>query len=282
MKFEEKETQLLSLFHIHETYVPDRLKEYLHSEKKTEKIAGLKMSSIKTISETGIAQGTKFDLVPLDRMEKEYFEVNAAQIVSCICIHDDYRCLFLQLTNDTPVDGYVKGSITYPQGHCRWDTGLINRVPKNDDESYTLKTPEFVQLLRAAAFREFTEEVKLRDYYQNMEFCNIVSDKLNRCNATTGDVVPVYINKPGSIGRHIGFIFEVAFPGNDLVQYEKILSTNEPEKHNVFCFTYDQLLTTIGRVDLICPWVSYSFQKIPFFRSKFIQPYLHKNKKKDC
>lgn len=285
MKQIDKETQLYSLFHEGFDRIPTKISDHLLATGTHELIMGIPFDDVSRIlNGLVLTNGVGIPIKPikLDRKVSEVFNHDAAQAIASVCIHDDHRVVLLQLTKDTIIDNYVKGTLTYPQGHCEWDKTLDTKLAFDSNSQGTergtriMSSMAFRDYIIENAFREATEELKINDHYGNFDFWAKVDEIMKRCRPS--DICPIYIEKPGSMSRHICFLVDVAFPGNSLDPYiEMGITTNEPNKHNVLVVGYEGLLESVGRIDMICPWVAYSFRQIPFFKSTFIEHYLRKN-----
>ena len=129
----EAEARILSFFQIKKA--PPHIGEYLQSKSNGETVLAMPRETALQIASRGIQEGLSFQAIPLDRAQGEYYS-DAVQIIAVACIHDDEEVFLLALKNDTRIDGYTKGSLTYPQGHCVFDRDVVKKCIINDSLVY--------------------------------------------------------------------------------------------------------------------------------------------------
>lgn len=265
----EAEARILSFFGLRE--IPRYISDYLAEKDNGEIVLGMDHCIASRFMQIGMSDSIGFSPLALNRAEDEYYSTGV-QAVAAACIHDDTTVLMLRLNQDSRTDGYRKGTLTYPQGHCTHTREVLKRAIITDGKRILKLTP-FMDILRDNAYREVSEELKTVDDYAGYSFWSEVSDKIRYAHPQR-DVFPVYIDKPGSLSSHIGFIFDVTFQGNILREkYAPVITSREPDKHEVVLVDMNGLLQSVDRADQICPWVAYSFSKIPFYRTTFIASY---------
>lgn len=259
--------QLYSMFarkhHNLINYTPYDVKA-LAASTKTEKVIGINEMTLKQLQNYKVLASSvvKVPVFPLNRGIDEFFG-DHYQLVCAACIHDRNTTLLLKLATDTSVDHYKKGTLTYVQGHCKFDGSFEKELHDGMIGAHFL-----IDKLREDAYREITEEIKVEDYYANLRFMNELKERLYTARLENS-LYPIYINGAGTTGRHLCMLFDI-----DMTQtcYEDIkgeIVSNEPDKHSVVIASY-QDLAVLDRVDTICPWVQYSFGELPFYNDTFI------------
>ena len=204
----------------------------------------------------------------LNRGIDEHFGDNI-QLITAVCIHDETSFLGLRLTDDTTIDGYVPGTITYPQGHCTWNKSFQDMaMPHSQRWTYL----SLIAKAKDDAFREIQEELFIEDDYYRAEFMMSLHHRLFY-HPTSARPYPIYVNKSGTTRRHLCILFDVDMSNTIFSTMKEYIDSNEPQKHSVAIMTFDDLLK-LERVDMICPWVAASFSKIPFFHSSFLKGHL--------
>lgn len=215
------------------------------------------------------------DLNHTDRGVSEYFG-DFIQIIGAVCIHDSKNVLMLELTHDVPiVDGYVKGTLTYPQGHIRYDRD----VSKMMVEPNKIALNALFKKVRQDAFREVTEEIFISVPSLNHEFSTLMKQKI--VEPIDATLYPIYINRPGSTDRHVCILFDVDLSGTTFDGNLELIESNEPTKHMVKVMNYKDMID-LYRVDTICPWVAKSFSMLPFYQTTFIEDYLVESRRKSA
>lgn len=266
----EAEARILSFFQIKKA--PPHIGEYLQSKSNGETVLAMPRETALQIASRGIQEGLSFQAIPLDRAQGEYYS-DAVQIIAVACIHDDEEVFLLALKNDTRIDGYTKGSLTYPQGHCVFDRDVVKKCIINEKNERILYLNPFIDILKENTFREVSEELESADDYKGYSFWYAVADKIKYANPFR-DIYPVYIDRPGSMCKHIGFVFDVAFPGKAFLnEYLGVAKSKEPDKHELIVADMMCMLNSVDRADKICPWVAQTFSRIPFFQSTFLDYY---------
>ena len=268
----EKEAQFFSLFHKRGEsiyWIPEKLKNYLNESGSDEKIIGLEKADYQSILNGGTFPKS---LAPIcmDRKIMEYFSCMTLQVIAAVCIHSSSQVLLLQLTKDTKIDGYTKGALTYPQGHCTWDS--------IKDRLYTgvISWQGFRDVIVKNAYRETSEELQIDDFYLNLEFFMELDSIMQKC-AANREIYPIYIDKPGSTSRHLCFLIDIEFSDEKFMKYAPHIRSKEPDKHNVLILNYKGIVESVGRIDMICPWVASSFSRLPFFTKSFMTSYIREN-----
>lgn len=221
------------------------------------------------MSSPGMNVTKKFVCLKTNRHEDELFG-HHVQLVASTCIHTQDRVVMLELERDTMVDNYVKGSLTYPQGHCEWD---FKFDPFNQREG-VFNLGFITHTIKENAFREVHEEIRVNgSNFQQVEIMNAISEAIFH-QGNNGKIYPIYLNKPGTTIRHFCALVDVDLTRSSITNEDlELLVSNEPEKHKVRIIGFEDLLK-LERVDTLCPWVATSFARIPFFGETFLNGYL--------
>lgn len=203
----------------------------------------------------------------MNRGVDEHFADRAVQVIAVGCIHNEDTVLLLSMRNETYVDGYLQGTLTYPQGHCGWSADFASRKQEKG-----WRISDVIERVKEELFREIQEEIAIDSEYLHSTFMMELFDRLFRFPGN-GIVYPIYINKPGTLCHHIGMVVDVDMSGTsfDTIQHE--IHSGEPEKHEVVFAKFPDLLN-LSRADVLCSWVSTSFSCIPFYTTSFIKRYL--------
>lgn len=197
------------------------------------------------------------------------------QIIGAACIHDEKHVLMLSLNRNAPnVDGYMKGTLSYPQGHCDFDYEITKHLHGDN-----LPLDILFRKVRKEVLREVTEEVQITDPVLNRQFGEAIQNRILYPADTT--VYPIYINRPGSTERHLCILLDVDMSGTCFTNVIDNIQSNEPDKHSVIVADYDKLLE-LDRTDTICPWVAKSFSMLHFYQTTFLEDYLERNRKKSA
>ena len=195
----------------------------------------------------------------------EHFGANRYQVVVAACIHSDKDLLLLKL-KEAPayIDGYHEGTLTYPQGHARFDPKMAGSKYFDDIYGYpTLRT-----YLDNEIMRELSEELIVEGGSLHYKFFEQLA-----LNVHSAKIYPIYVNHPGSTGRHLCLVYDVDVRRFMQPEWLQEVRSNEPEKHSVQVVQYKDLLT-LPRLDYLCTWVLASFSKIPFYGNEFLADYL--------
>ena len=195
----------------------------------------------------------------------EHFGADRYQVVVAACIHSDKEVLVLEL-KDAPayIDGYHEGTLTYPQGHARFDPNMARS--KYADNLYGY--PTWRSYLDNEIMRELSEEICVEADSLHYRFFEQLT-----LNIRSAKIYPIYVNHPGSTGRHICLVYDVDVRRFMQPEWLQEVQSGEPEKHTAKVIQYKDLLT-LPRLDFICTWVLASFSKIPFYGNEFLAEYL--------
>lgn len=208
------------------------------------------------------------------RTRVEFFG-DVKQLIPVACIHDETRVVFLKLaTNPKHVDGYDVGTLTYPQGHARYSDEVDNLAHPTEIGGRKLWSPISVdKILRDELFREINEELTMENEYFRVRLMRDISDNLFRGNGAA-PVYPIYINKPGTTGRHVAMLYDIDLTHSETFRdHADWIVSNEPDKHTVeLCTVMD--LVDIEDISKFCVWVAASFSILPFISSSFMNDLL--------
>lgn len=203
------------------------------------------------------------------------FSGDDIQIICAACIHDESNVILLSLNHDAPyVDGYLKGTLSYPQGHCKYDVEIAHAC--NNDE---INLGTLISKIRTETLREVTEEIGSEDPVLQQQFYKDLQDRLLHPAGET--VHMIYIDRPGSTEKHLCMLFDVDMSGTCFEKMADQIVSNEPEKHDVIIANYEKLVE-LDRVDIICPWVAKSFSTLHFYQTTFLKNYLEKMRRRSA
>lgn len=246
--------------------IPTRVKTYAEEQSREPLLAVSQYTMDLVCKRRGpIADRTlKLQCFGKPRGTIEHFGEGIYQVVVAACIHTDKDVLLLELKNAPAyIDGYHEGTLTYPQGHARFSKNFDKSAYPDDLYAY----PTFRQLLDDEMLRELSEELTATEAIKYQFF-----DKLKLC-LHTAPVFPIYVNHPGSTGRHLCMVYDIDVRLQMTPEWLQEVSSNEPEKHTVKVVRYKDLLA-LPRLDYICTWVLASFSKLPFYSHEFLEEYL--------
>lgn len=173
--------------------------------------------------------------IPRKNAEYTFYKI---QITTSVAVWtSDYKHILVErIKQINPfVNWMIPGALTLPQGHAVW----------NDDNPgyYSIRTIDSV--LRENALREFLEEVTVAR--NNAQFITSMHNAIMDREKT--EVIPVFINMPGSLCNHIDIIYAIrADEENGLINFmdEKLLCSNEIDKHSVHLVTFEDMCNVDG------------------------------------
>lgn len=205
--------------------------------------------------------------IPLRKCNRRVaeFSTQYVQLVSSVLIHTKKTIVLLRLKRDNiHVDGYRINTVTVPEGHVSWEEPHFN-----DTFSIAHFHPKFIvnTIVRAGAFRELGEEIKVRD---DIDYTKVapgllyngrnMQESWNHYIAKTlkgeGDHVKlrtVFVPEVGSSIKHLLFCWDIGIndPGwESMVDDYRFLESNEPEKHEVIYVHDDEISKYIYNYDL--------------------------------
>lgn len=255
--------------------IPTHIKEDARTLFKKEDVVAIDKDSMDRFireMENGLYDpvNRKIRCFKVDRGYDEHFGPYI-QVIGAACIHTADKVLMLELKKDTSIDGYVKGTLTYPQGHCTWTPAF--EAAKSDDQMWTYYT--FIQKIKEEIVREVQEEIGMPDTYYGYYSMDAIRNALLWTKGN-GKLYPLYINRPGTTCRHLGMLADIDVTGTIIEERMNEIYSNERDKHEARVVTFEDLLK-LDRPDLLCPWVAASFSKLPFMQTSFIEGYLKKS-----
>lgn len=218
-----------------------------------------------------ISRSGRIKVYPMIRNELEHIG-DYIQIIGAACIHDDKRILLLQLEQDGGADGYHRGILTYPQGHCIYDD-QIDKFQRTDNGSITYEL--LAKIVKENIFREIQEELTIEGEYNRVRFLNDVRNALTQ-SPNNGKLYPLYVDRAGTSCRHLCILADIYMDMHSCFnEVADLIISNEPTKHSVKLTSFNDLLQ-LKSIDDICIWVARSFSMLPFMSLSFIQDYLKK------
>ena len=242
-------------------------KELYHAN---EEVIGVPEEGKKVIMRQHHGKITGTDVLECGRYNRGFHEHfgNHYQIITSACIHNADKVVLLVLKEQpSHIDGFHAGTLTYPQGHVDFDNTFAKLAIGDNPNKFQMSS--LIYKSKCDCIREISEEITIEDENIKNQFFNDIHYAL----FNESSIYPIYINHPGTTGRHICLLFDIDLTGTLFDHYAEDIISNEPDKHNVRIFTFSDLCN-IDRADDIDPWVAASFSKVPFFGSTFIQSYL--------
>jgi hypothetical protein len=203
-----------------------------------------------------------------ERGEIEYYGVYV-QLVATLCIHTNAQVIMLELAKDCPTTNYLKGTYTYPQGHCQYSV-IANTVSSPQTR---VNLPFIYDCVRKEGLREALEEITIEDPVMLRQLSTDLQDRI----ANYASITPIFEEIPGTMSSHLGFLLDVDLENTPSANLLDCITTAEPQKHSVHVVDYDALVE-LGRIDKLCPWVAESFSMLPFYNGTFMTDYLKKMK----
>lgn len=255
--------------------LPDHIKEDARGLFKKENVVAIDKTDMERFiyeMENGLYDpvNRKIRCFKVDRDYDEHFGSHI-QIIGAACIHTANKVLMLELKEDTSIDGYTKGVLTYPQGHCTWTSAF--EATKVEGDSWTYYT--FIHKIKEEIVREVQEEIGMPDTYYGYYSMDAIRNALLWTKGN-GKLYPIYINRPGTTCRHLCMLADIDVTGTIIDERMDEIYSNEMDKHQVRIMAFEDLLK-LDRPDQICPWVATSFSKLPFMQTSFLEGHLKKS-----
>lgn len=200
--------------------------------------------------------------IPLRRCNRRIaeFSTQYVQLVSSVLIHTKEVIVMLRLKRDNiHVDGYKINTLTVPEGHVSWDPPIFPA-----DANMAHYHPRYIveTICMQNALRELGEEVRIRCdlSYEKIAPGLMVNGSIKdgwnqyiREKIRSAKLRSVFIPEAGSSIKHLLFCWDIFVddPGwASMLDEDRFLESNEPEKHEVLYIYRDELHQYIYNYDL--------------------------------
>lgn len=190
----------------------------------------------------------RFGIYTLRREETEFCG-DDVQLIAGIVLHTNEKILLVEMTKtNSAVEGFRKGVIAAPSGHVK------PTVLKFDETGQPMPYYEMsiVDELVENATREFCEEVICNNPPRRNQLHKLVRTAMEERDYS---IYPLFTNMPGTMQKHLIVLFDIdaeRIPKmrDFLDNFENLICSGEPEKHNVRMFDATEMVREIPFGDI--------------------------------